>query len=75
MSPIVRAIGTIFYSLSSFNSGVGLIRLKYLYLVISEIVDPLPANTKMSGIDKFVDGQSVISGIFGRPRPGLFLSA
>jgi len=65
MSPIIRAIGTIFYSLSSFNSGVGLLRLKYLYLVISVTVDSLPANTKMSGIDKFVDGQGAISRILG----------
>jgi hypothetical protein len=65
MSPIIRATGTIFYSLSSFNSGVGLIRLKYLYLVISVTVDSLLANTKMSGIDKFVDGQGAISRILG----------
>jgi len=63
MSPIIRASGTIFYLLSSFNSGVGLIRLKYLYLVISVTVDSLPANTKMSGIGKFVDGQGAISRI------------
>jgi len=31
-----------------------------MYQVISVIVDPPPTNTKMYGIDKFVDGQSAI---------------
>ena len=63
MSPIIRAGGTIFYSLLYLNYRLGVIRLKCVYPVISEIVDPLPANTKMSGTDKFVDGQSAISRI------------
>jgi len=64
MGPIIRASGTILYSLSFLNSGLGLTRLKHVYTVISVIVDSLPANT-MSGIDKFVDGQSAISRIVG----------
>ena len=40
------------------NSGLGFSGLKYLYPVISGIVDLLPANTKMMAIDMFVDGPS-----------------
>jgi len=57
--------GTLFCSLSYFTSRLGFGKLKYLYPVISVIVDSLPANTKIGGIDKFVDGQSAISRILG----------
>ena len=53
MSPIIRASGTIFNSILYVNSGLGFIRLKYEYPVISVMVDSLPANTIM-GINKFV---------------------
>jgi len=65
MSPMIRSSGTIFYSLLYFSSRVGFSELKHLYPVILVIVDSLPANTEMSGIDKLVDGQSVISRILG----------
>jgi len=45
MGSIIRPIGTIFYSLLYLNSRRGFNRLKYLYSVISVIVDSLPANT------------------------------
>jgi len=64
ISAIRRTIGTIVYSLLFVNSALGsFVRLKYVYPVISVIDDSLPANTKMSRIDKFVDGQSAISRI------------
>jgi len=47
MSPMIRADGTIFQSLSDSNSTRVYIRLKYMYSVISVKLDPLPANTKM----------------------------
>jgi len=40
-------------------------RLTNLYSVISEILDLLPANTKIMAIDRFVDGQSAISRFLG----------
>ena len=65
ISPRITSSGTIFHLLLYLNSRLGFIRLKYLYPVISVIVDSLPANTKMSGINKFVDGPSAISRILG----------
>ena len=65
ISPIIISRGTILCSLLYLNSRLGLIRLKYLYPVISVIVDLLPANTKMSGINKFVDGPSAVFRILG----------
>ena len=47
MRPIVRASGSICYLLLFLISRLGLSRLKYLYLVISVIVNCLPANTKI----------------------------
>ena len=46
MSVIIRSIGTIYYPLLYLNSGQGFDGLKHLYIVISVIVDSLPANTK-----------------------------
>ena len=55
----------IIHSLAYLNSRLGFSRLKYLYSVISVIVDLLPADTKRMAIDMFVDGQSAISRILG----------
>jgi len=55
----------IFYSLLYFDLRLVFSVLKYLYSVISVIVDSLLVNTKMSAIDKFVDGQSAIFCIVG----------
>jgi len=65
MSPDIRSSGTIFYSLVFLNSWLGFSRLKYLFSVISVIVDLLRAYTKILAIDMFVDGQSAISRILG----------
>ena len=46
MGPIIRAIGTIFYSLVYLNSRIGFNGLKYLYSVISVIDKSLPGNTR-----------------------------
>ena len=46
MGSIIRSTGTIFYSLSYSNSRTHFYRLKYMYSVISVIVDSLPGNTK-----------------------------
>ena len=46
MSSMISSSGTTFYSLLYFNPRLGFNRLKYLYPVISAIVDALPANTK-----------------------------
>ena len=47
---MIRSIGTIFYSLVYCNSRLVFSGLKYLYPVISVIVDSLHANTKMWGL-------------------------
>ena len=46
MGSIIRSTGTVFYSLLYVNSRQGPHGLKYVYSVISVIVDSLPANTK-----------------------------
>ena len=56
MNSIIKSNGTVFYSLLYLNSRQGFNGLKYVYLVISVIVDSLPGNTKKQGIDKVVDG-------------------
>jgi len=43
---IIRSTGTVFYSLLYLNSRRGFNGLKYMYSVISVIVDSLPGNTK-----------------------------
>ena len=48
MGSIIRSSGTVFYSLSCFNSRLGFNGLKYLYSIIWVIVDLLPGNTKKS---------------------------
>ena len=63
MGSIIRFTGTVFYSLLYLNSRGGFNGLKYMYSVISVIVDSLPGNTKNR--DPFVDGQSVISPFLG----------
>jgi len=60
MGSIIRSTGTVFYSLSYINARQGFLGLKYVYSVISVIVDSLPGNTKKSGIDPFVNGESEI---------------
>jgi len=45
MGSIIRATGTIFYSLLYLNSRIGFNGLKYLYSVISVIEKRLPGNT------------------------------
>ena len=54
MSPLRRTNGTIFYSILYRNLRLLYDRLKYVYLVISVIVDWLSGNTKKWTIDKFV---------------------
>jgi len=44
-----------------------------LYSVISVQIESLPANTKMSGIDPFVDGQSVKSPFLGGQVAELYI--
>jgi len=46
MGSIIRSTGTVFYSLLYLNSRQAFNGLKYVYSVISEIVDSLPGNTK-----------------------------
>jgi len=46
MGSIIRSTGTVFYSLLYVNSRQGFDGLKYVYSVISVIVDSLPGNTK-----------------------------
>ena len=46
MVSIIRSTGTVFYSLLYLNSRRGFNGLKYMYSVISVIVDSLPGNTK-----------------------------
>jgi len=60
-STMIRASGTIFWTLLILFSGLAYSRLIGLYLVMSVFVDSPPANTKMSGIDAFVNGKSAIS--------------
>ena len=43
---IIRSTGTVFYSLLYLNARQGFNGLKYVYSVISVIVDSLPGNTK-----------------------------
>ena len=45
MGAIIRLTGTVFYSLSYLNSRTGFNGLKYMYSVISVIVDSLLGNT------------------------------
>jgi len=54
MRPLMIPNGTKCYSILYCNSQWLYIRLKYMYSVISVIVDSLPGNTKKQGIDKFV---------------------
>jgi len=65
MGSIIRAIGTIFYSLLYLNSRIGFDGLKYLYSAISVIDKRLPGNTKKFDTRQFVDGQSAISPFLG----------
>jgi len=60
MSPMIRSSGTISFSRSYRNSRLGFGRLKYLYSVISVIVNLLFSNTNI-----LRDGQSAISRILG----------
>jgi len=46
LGSIIRSTGTVFYSLLYLNSRQAFNGLKYVYSVISEIVDSLPGNTK-----------------------------
>jgi len=46
MGSIIRSTGTVFYSLLHFNLRQGFNGLKYVYSVISVIVDSLSGNTK-----------------------------
>ena len=46
LGSIIRSTGTVFYSLLFLNSRRGFHGLKYVYSVISVIVDSLPGNTK-----------------------------
>jgi len=68
MGPIIRQIGTTFYSLVHLNSRIDFNRLKYLYPVISVIKNSLSDITKEQGIAPFVDGQSTISPFLGGLR-------
>ena len=43
---MIRSTGTVFYSVLYLNSRRGFNGLKYMYSVISVIVDSLPGNTK-----------------------------
>jgi len=54
MGLLIRTNGTIFYSILNCNLRALHSRLKYVYSVISVIVDWLPGNTKNWAIDKFV---------------------
>jgi len=76
---MIRAGGTMFYSLSYINSRRGGNTPEYLYPVISIKMERLPGNTKYR---LFVDGQSAMSRILGGcvcnagwpPHPSLNLS-
>jgi len=46
MGSIIKSTGTVFYSLLYLNSRKGFYGLKYMYSVISVIVDSLPGNTE-----------------------------
>jgi len=64
MASKIRTSGTIFYSLLSFTSWIGLNRLKYLYSVISVIDKRLPGITKKWTIAAFVDDKSSCISIY-----------
>jgi len=53
-SSLTRTNGPIFYSILCGNLRELYLRLKYMYSVISVLVDSLPGNTKNRGIDPFV---------------------
>ena len=69
---IIRARGTILYSLLCFNSRLDFNGLKYLYSVIK---DSLPGNTNSGEITPFVDDQSVISRNSGQQARAVYRSA
>jgi len=71
---IIRTSGTIFCSLSYFNSRIGFNGLKYFHSVISVIDKRLPGNTKKSAIAPFVDDQGAISCIMGGFHRVVFFS-
>jgi len=51
--PVIRSIGTIFYSLVYVNLRLVFSRLKFSYSVISVLVDSLPADTGARQADGF----------------------
>ena len=65
MGSIIRSTGTVFHSLLYSNSRHGFNGLKYLYSVISVIVNSLPGNTKNR------DGQIAISPSLGGCETGV----
>ena len=65
LGSIIRFTGTVFYSLLYSNSRHGFNGLKYLYSVISVIVNSLPGNTKNR------DGQIAISPSLGGCETGV----
>ena len=68
---MIRASGNIdFRHFLYCNSVLPYGKIIDLYLVMSIIVDSLPANTKISEIDPFVDGQCAIYVFLGSVKKG-----